>query len=160
MSDSIEKIKLGVNTTLEKELKTFKEKVQGKIRKAYTNNDYVRSNADSMREDVSNNTGIVWGAQFFDNVEKGIPPLFGRFNCRNRGVKEKILEWTYKAGLSFESESKRKSFAWALRQKIGWYGTALFRSGGRKDIYTNEFQPLYDNITKEIGQIFIEYKLL
>jgi hypothetical protein len=160
MSYRINKINLEVNKTLEKELKAFKVKVQGKIRKAYPYNDYIRANADSMHEDVSNYTGIVWGATYFENVEKGIPPLFGKFKLTNRNVKQKIFDWSIKAGISFESESKRKSFAFALRQKIGWHGTQLYRKGGRKDIYSNEFQPLYDNLTNEIGKIILQYRLL
>ena len=160
MSDDLKYIGDRVRIVLRSELKQFRQIVQAKIRKAYPNNDYIRANADTMREDVDGDSGIVWGAQFFENVEKGIPPLFGRFACKNRNAKERILEWTYKAGLSFESESKRKSFAWALRQKIGWHGTALYRRGGRKDIYSNEFQPLYDSLSKQIGEIIIQHKLL
>lgn len=160
MSGDLKYINDRIRIVLKSELKKFRETVQAKIRRAYPNNDYIRANADTMREEVDSESGIVWGAQFFENVEKGIPPLFGRFVCKNRNVKERILEWTYKAGLSFESESKRKSFAWALRQKIGWHGTALYRKGGRKDIYSDEYQPLYDSLSKQIGEIIIQHKLL
>ena len=153
----------GIKEILLSEAEKFTSKVKSNIQRVHKNNDYFLENTipdGKIHSEATDTNLTVWGWAYFDNVERGIPPLFGRFTLTNKNVKQRIFEWTFKAGISFASESKRKSFAWAARQKIGWEGTRQFRSGGRKDIYTSEVPALIEGIETQIGKKIIETKLL
>lgn len=113
----------------------------------------------SIKEEVSNQILIVWGRHDFHNLEKGVSPNEAqRLNFQQ--LKNNIYEWSKYLPLTFADNKKRYSFAWNVSNKIVQVGTKLYRDGGRKDIYSNEFQPLYDAITDKIGKIIIEHKLI
>jgi len=157
MSDIIEKIKLGAKEILSKEGKKFADNVKQNIRSAGISKSGATER--SVNEVATENSLIVWGRQDFQNIETGTSPQDAkRLNFTQ--LKGNIYEWSKFLPLSFENNKKRYSFAWNVSDKIVEFGTKLYQKGGRKDIYSNEYQPLYDNITKEIGKIFIEHKLL
>lgn len=143
--------------------KDFINRVKSNIQRVHKNNDYFLENTipdGKMHEETTNDSLIVWGWAYFENVERGIPPLFGRFTLTNQNVKQRIYEWSIKAGISFNSDSARKSFAYFTRKKIGWEGTKQYRSGGRKDIYTSEYPKLITDIENGISGKIKELKLL
>lgn len=157
MSDSIEKLRTDSKEVLIKEGKKFSENVKQNIRNAGISKS--GKTEQSIHEDVTENSLIVWGRHDFQNLETGTSPQEAkRLNFTQ--LKANIYEWSNFLPLSFDNNKKRYSFAWNVSNKITEFGTQLYQKGGRSDIYSNEYQPLYDNITKEIGRIFIEYKLL
>lgn len=139
----------------------FISTVQQNIRSAYPDNDYIRGAADTMRDGTEGNTLTVFGWQYFENVEKGIPPLIG-FALRpaNPLVRVRLYDWSIRKGIPFESDSKRKSFAYMLRQKILREGTRLYRSGGRSDIYTPEIDKLIQSVADKAAKIIVNERIL
>lgn len=146
---------------LKSESAVFIETVQGKIRAAYPDNDYIRGAADTMRDDTKADTLTVLGWKYFENVEKGIPPLIGfPLKPANPLVRVRLYDWSIKKGISFESDSKRRSFAYLLRQKILREGTSLYRRGGRADIYTPEIDKLIKSVAEKAAKILVNEKIL
>jgi hypothetical protein len=157
MSDSIEKIKFGAKEILSKEGKKFAENVKQNIRSSGMSKSGATER--SVHEVATEDSLIVWGRKDFQNIETGTSPQEAkRLNFTQ--LKANIYQWSKYLPLSFENNKKRYSFAWNVSNKIVEFGTQLYRKGGRKDIYSNEFQPLYDSLTKEIGKVILEYKLL
>jgi len=157
MSDSVEKINLDFKKVLSEEGKTFSNRVKENLSsKGVTKSGRT---ANSLREEVSDNGLIVWGAYYFENLEKGVSPQQAQRLDFNR-VRDDLYKWSKYLPLTFNSTKERFSFAWNTANKIVKFGTKLFREGGRKDIYSNEFQPLMDSISDRIGKIIIEHKLL
>lgn len=156
-------IKITANTEamLKEESSAFIETVQGNIRRAYPHNDYIRGAADTMRDGTHGSTLTVWGWQYFENVEKGIPPLIG-FPLKPASplVRVQLYNWSIRKGIQFATDSQRKSFAYNLRQKILKYGTALYRSGGRADIYTPEMEKLTKSVAEKAAKIIVNTDLL
>jgi len=146
-----------VNKVLAEEGKAFSTRVKTNLRSKGISKS--GKTEQSIHEDVANSTLIVWGRQDFQNIEKGVSPQeASRLNFTQ--LKSNIYEWSKFLPLSFANNKKRYSFAWNVSNKIVQFGSKLYQSGGRSDIYSNEFQPLYDAITNRLGKIITEYKLL
>lgn len=146
---------------LKAESADFIKTVQGNIRSAYPDNDYIRGAADTMRDDTNGETLTVWGWKYFENVEKGIPPLIGfPLKPANPLVRVRLYDWSIKKGINFESDSKRKSFAYLLRRKILREGTLLYRKGGRADIYTPEIDKLIQSVAEKAAKIVVKERIL
>lgn len=157
MSDYIKKIGEDVKVVLTKDGKAFSERVKTNLRSKGISKSGRTEN--SIHETASIDNLIVWGREDFQNLETGVSPADAkRLNFTQ--LKANIYEWSKFLPLSFENNKKRYSFAWNVSNKIVSFGTQLYQKGGRKDIFSNEFQPLYDNITNQIGKIIIEHKLL
>ena len=62
---------------------------------------------------------------------------------------DSILQWTFDKGLSFESEGKRRSFAFATSRKIGMYGYG--RPSRSNYGSTNEI--IYSNVLKSTREV-------
>ena len=140
----------------------FISTVQENIRNAYPHNDYIRGAADTMRDETEGDTLTVFGWKYFENVEKGIPPLIGFAPLKpaNPLVRVRIYDWSIRKGISFESDSKRKSFAYFTRRKILYEGTRLFKQGGRSDIYTPEIDKLIQSVAEKAAKIVVNERIL
>lgn len=150
---------------LKSESAVFIETVQGKIRAAYPDNDYIRGAADTMRDDTKADTLTVWGWKYFENVEKGIPPLIGfPLKPANPLVRVRLYDWSIRKGYSFESDAKRKSFAYFLRQKILNFGTKLWQEKGKfgqgLPIYTPEIDKLIKSVAEKAAKILVNERIL
>ena len=144
----------------------FISTVQENIRNAYPHNDYIRGAADTMRDETEGDTLTVFGWKYFENVEKGIPPLIGFAPLKpaNPLVRVRIYDWSIRKGISFESDSKRKSFAWITRQNILNFGTKLWQEKGKFGqgipIYTPEIDKLIQSVAEKAAKIIVNERIL
>ena len=92
----------------------------------------------SLRHEVTDEDGVialtVYGRPFFNAVETGRGP---RKSTTQGKFKEAMLEWMQARGIGSALDQKGKEalarfFTW----RINKLGDKLFRSGGRKDIFT------------------------
>jgi hypothetical protein len=155
-------IAIEIGVMLKSESEGFIKATQEAIRKAYPHNDYIRGAADTLRDESTGQTLTVYGWKYFENVEKGIPPLikFAPLKPANPLVRVQLYNWSIRKGLQFETDSKRKQFAWLLRRKILNEGTQLFRSGGRSDIYTPEIDKLIQSVADKSAKIIVNERIL
>ena len=157
MSESIKSIELGAKKVLTEEGRNFSTRVKQNIRGAKLTKSGRTEN--SLREDVTQESLIVWGREDFQNIEKGISPQESK-KVNFQQLKANIYNWSKYLPLNFSNTKERYNFAWNTSTKQNELGSLLFRKGGRKDIYSNELQPLYDSISDRIGKIIIQHKLL
>lgn len=150
---------IDISNTLKQTGDDFVKVVSENIRKAYPINDYIRANADTMRVEASEQGLIIWGGQYFENVETGIPPIAGKGSYKFANVRGKLFDWSIRAGIQFDTESQRRSFAFLLRRKIFNEGTALYRAGGRKDIYTPEIDGMIEKISNAFVTAIVNTRL-
>lgn len=66
-----------------------------------------------------------------------------------KGFATIILKWMQAKGINVE---RPKSFAYFVAQKIAREGTALHRSGGRTDIYSNEIPRTIEQVVNRLGK--------
>lgn len=105
--------------------------------------------ARSLNWSAHESTGELRGARWFATLEKG--------RGKWQGGKEdpqfltRLIEWIRARGMTFNSEAQLVRFAKYLKWKINKSGTALYRRGGRKDIYTPEFLAFADRLRKRAG---------
>lgn len=113
----------------------------------------------SLRYEISEGTDRivleVLGKPFFAVVETGRKPTPEK--KPSRAMIDNIREWVSARG-------KPDSAVWAIATNIQKHGTALFRKGGRTDIYSDQKETfadeLYQSITNEIAdEIFKNAKL-
>lgn len=100
----------------------------------------------SMRVEVTENSGILWGRKAFGTLETGRRP--GRVP---KGFYKIILDWIEAKGIRVE---KPKTFAYFIARKIAREGTQLYRDGGRDDIYSKEIDKTIKNIMEKVFGIF------
>lgn len=96
----------------------------------------------SLRVEVNDKGGILWGRKAFGTLETGRKP--GKVP---RGFYQIILQWVKDKKINVDNP---KTFAYFVSKKIANEGTELFRKGGRADIYSNEIPTTIDNIAKRI----------
>ena len=102
----------------------------------------------SLRSEITNTpttvTGRIWSTvSYFPAMERGRGPFKGG---AERGLSERLYSWSKLKGISFQTDTQRWAFAYALARKINKEGTRLFKQGGRQDIYT----PVVSSIKKNI----------
>lgn len=125
-----------------------------------SNNQYVTGKtSNSLRKKVSQNTGIVYGAEHFETLEKGISPEFSQKQSFIM-LAEKLDMWLWqKHGTTiFKNIAPPNQFNAYENQRQ--FGSTLFRQGGRANVYTDKIQPLTDRIMNEIGDVIINTKIL
>ncbi len=94
----------------------------------------------------------LYGREGFHSLERGVSP---------EEVKKDIMSfsrilylWSQDKGISFSSDKERSSFAYLLARKIKREGTALYRDGGRADVYSNEIPTTVQRIRQRISAAF------
>lgn len=103
----------------------------------------------SLRVEVSDEGGVLWGRSPFGTLETG-----RRAGKVPKGFYQIILQWVKDKGIQVDNP---KTFAYFVSRKIANEGTALFRSGGRADIYSNEIPKTIDNVgNRTVGLIAVE----
>ncbi len=100
----------------------------------------------SLRVEVTENSGILWGRKAFGTLETGRRP--GRVP---KGFYKIILDWIEAKGIRVE---KPKTFAYFIARKIAREGTQLYRDGGRDDIYSKEIDKTIKTIMEKVFGIF------
>lgn len=130
------------------ELEALAEKIRENHRKA----GQVASGRTlrSIRVVMSENGGTLYGRAFFGTLETGRKG--GRVP---RNFKDIILQWMKDKGIHAD-DGNDKGMAWLIAQKIRKEGTALFRKGGRSDIYSKEIPITIENIVRRMSKKFSE----
>lgn len=102
--------------------------------------------SESMRTDVSENRGVLFGRMAFGTLETGRKP--GKVPV---GFYQIIKQWVIDKGISFNSQSERNSFAFLVSRKIAREGTQLYRRGADTDVYTAEVPETISRIKDRVG---------
>lgn len=102
--------------------------------------------AESMRTEVSENRGVLFGRMAFGVLETGRKP--GKVPA---GFYQIIRQWVIDKGISFDSVSERNSFAYLVARKIANEGTQLYRKGAEADVYTTEVPETIARIKDRVG---------
>lgn len=97
---------------------------------------------DSMQVEVQGNAGVLRGRRAFATLETGSRPWSRKPKRVPRFFADLIGEWIEAKELDLNK--------WAVAHTIIHKGSALYRSGGRADIYSPEIQPTIDRIGERI----------
>lgn len=108
----------------------------------------------SLRVEATSNEGVLYGAEHFDTLEKGISPERSRLGSLPV-LYRKIDTWQQARGLGWR---KSESFMAARKQQID--GSVLHRLGGRDDVYSSEVDLTLKRISDKIGKGFVTAKYL
>lgn len=107
----------------------------------------------SMKVTATDTELIISGREKFSNLETGVLP-------GTMTPPATLYTWSKFKGIPFKDDKKRFFFAQRAANKINANGSLLYRFGGRRDIYTNEVEPLMKAIADNIEQRFYEIKLI
>lgn len=97
---------------------------------------------DSMQVSVQGLAGVLTGRQAFATLETGSRPWSRKPKRTPKWFADLIGEWIDNRGLDLNK--------WAVAHTIIHQGSALYRSGGRADIYSPEIQKAVDRIGDRI----------
>lgn len=100
----------------------------------------------SLRVDVNDNQGTLFGRQAFGVLETGRKP--GKVP---KGFYQIIQQWVKDKGIQVENP---KSFAYLVARKIAREGTELHRQGERADIYSPEIEKTTQEIMNRAFAVF------
>lgn len=100
---------------------------------------------DSLKVELTEDGGILWGRQAFEVLETGRKP--GKVP---KGFAAIILKWMEDKGITVEHP---KSFAYLVARKIANEGTSLYRSG-KIDIYSTDMENTIREIMNRVVGIF------
>lgn len=100
----------------------------------------------SLRIDVNDDNGTLFGRQAFGVLESGRKP--GKVP---KGFYQIIQQWVKDKGIQVENPN---TFAYFVARKIAREGTELHREGGRADIYSPEIEKTIQSIMNRAFAIF------
>ena len=118
--------------------------------------------AASMRVEVGDNEGVLFGRKAFDVLETGrkagkTPSGFHAIILqwmRDKGVKGTPIAYkTDRSHKYSEQERGDRTLAYFISRKIRNEGTRLFRDGGRADIYSNAIPETKRRILERIAAV-------
>lgn len=127
---------LGVNEAIEQEMQIIVDNIKGNIVSA--GKQVSGSMGNSLKLSVKQSGQIfninIEAAKYFQTLETGRRPTPDKKPSRE--MIENIGDWVSARGLPDEA-------TWGIATKINKEGTQLWKDGGRKDIYSEYFQPAY-----------------
>lgn len=110
----------------------------------------------SITVDDNGINAILYGREYFGTLETGSKPWTNPYYRKTkdgrmlpsppRWFRDIVSEWIDQKGLNLS--------AWLTAGKIMTEGSALYRAGGRKDIYSNEIPTTMNRIANRIAGIF------
>lgn len=120
------------------------EALRGRIAENMASADKVVTGGtrDSMQVSVQGLAGVLTGRQAFATLETGSRPWSRKPKRTPKWFADLIGEWIDNRGLDLNK--------WAVAHTIIHQGSALYRSGGRADIYSPEIQKTVDRIGDRI----------
>jgi len=141
-----------ISGVLQKSLTTLKDSV---ARNMQANDQVVMGKTlNSLRVEVDGQSGALWGADHIETLEIGISPERSRQEGWSH-VFAGISTWQQARGLGW-TDSNIAS-ATSIQQKIGSF---MFRLGQTKEVYSSEIDPMIESIGNEIGQNFVNIKIV
>lgn len=127
---------IGVNKAVEEEMQIIVDSIKSNIIAA--GKQVTGTMADSLKLSVRQSGQIfnvdLNAAKYFPVLETGRRPTPDKKPSRE--MIENIGDWA-------EAKGMERGAAWGIATKINKEGTELFKQGGRKDIYSEYFQPSY-----------------
>lgn len=116
------------------------------------NDQYVTGKtAASLHTETTDDSGILYGADYFDTLETGISPFQANmypFRPYFTGVDKWMMLRGIDGDPMFVINKHRKE------------GSVLFRAGGRTDVFTNKVNPLTQRIGQRLTNRFVNIKIL
>ena len=103
----------------------------------------------SLVVEETGDTVTLYGRRYFQSLERGTPPLGDRIQILP--FAHILHRWAMDKGISFSDDRERWSFAFALAKKIKREGSALYRDGGRSDVYSNEIPKTLESINQSLA---------
>lgn len=97
---------------------------------------------DSIRIELTEDGGILWGRQAFGVLETGRKP--GKVP---KGFYQIIQQWAIDKGISVPDI---KSFSYLVARKIAREGTEMYRTGQKKDIYSTDVEKTIQEIENRV----------
>lgn len=95
----------------------------------------------------------ILGRPYFGNLETGRGVYQGG-KPAPAGFNQRLIEWMKARNFNCKDEKEYLRMANYLRWKINKFGTALYRKGGRKDIFTPAVADLTEFVEKELVIFF------
>ena len=112
--------------------------------------------AESLKvERVAPNEVRLVARPFFSALETGSQPWSGKTgeSMSAQDFRAVIEQWATRKGI-VPAGMKPQSFAYVVARKIMNEGSRLYRTGGRKDIFTPEVERVQDEINENISGTF------
>lgn len=143
-----------IQAFLKQELTDLKSRIASNIRS--TGRNATGRTIDSLEVQVAASgafsaQGVLLGRKYFGALETGSRPWKG-WESRKRVPQtfaDRIQEWIDAKGLDLN--------AYAVAYNIIHSGTALFRQGGRPDVYSNEIPATLDKLTEKYATFLTDF---
>lgn len=137
--------------TIDELLKSHLENVKTKIaeRMASSGRNASGKSVASLRVEVNDSHGILWGSKSFLAMERGRGPgaiPMGFVEIITAWAKAKGISAYSKAGVRQDKDTAMRSFAGAVAFNIMKKGTRLFRNKQYNDIYTSALNEELDKM--------------
>lgn len=130
-----------------RELRNLRQRIADNIRK---NGQTASGRSErSLNVQEEGDSIVLYGRRAFDTLERGTPPLGDRI--QTLPFAHILHRWAMDKGISFSDDKERWSFAFALAKKIKREGSALYRDGGRADVYSNEIPKTLERINQSLS---------
>lgn len=106
----------------------------------------------SLKVLMDDTSGTLFGDKSLKGAPIGTLETGRKAGKVPQGFYKIILQWALDKGITVDGNIK--SFAYFVAKKIASEGTGLFKSGGRKDIYSNEIPLTIENIKRLLTERF------
>lgn len=142
-----------ITKLLQVELSSLKERIAQNIVSSGSNasGDTIRSLFVQITGEGSVVRGVLYGRPFFGALETGTKPWRNQYVHPPAFFVDIIQGWIDAKGLDLN--------AYLVARKIMRQGSALYREGGRTDIYSNEIPLTLDKIQKKAADILAHSSL-
>lgn len=153
------------------ELKILLDKMVAEMREnlAKTNTNASGRTSASLRVVMTDTGGEIWGRRYFRGVEQGraggaVPRNFTSIIRQwiiDKGLTSQAIPYKRKPSDKWQpkytpEERGLRQMASAIAHTIEKSGTSLYRSGGRKDIFTNVIEENKPSLAKLATKIFTD----
>lgn len=112
-----------------------------------------------IRPESTDTELAIYAPDYFPTLETGISPAMA-MGVNISFLKRRIYGWSVDKGISFIDKKARWWFSTNTATSMQEVGSKLFRSGGRRDVYSDKVEPLIQRLSERISRSLIEYKII
>ena len=112
----------------------------------------------ALRVEATEESMIIYAPSYFETLETGISPQMAQ--SESSFLRKKLYGWSIDKGISFADQKERWRFSANASRVMQESGSRLFRSGGRKDVYSDKIDPLVERIKNRLSERIVNVKLI